>query len=145
MNLTLVWPLLFILISSGCARVKIKNQEWCGDKGPLGAKCWNTLNDNERVIPAAVWNKIEVGPDHRFGKVCTDIENFTDTKAVILNLCKASKRCTYDMKTKVITFVDKVQQFAKLSKQNKLYIENNDYLFQDSNSCLTDEGNNDTI
>lgn len=105
----LVCVMLFTLLCSSCARVKIKNQEWVVDKGPLGAKAFNTLNDEEREISKAVWDKIAVGPDHRFGKVCTDIENFTDTKAVILNLCKASKRCTYDMKKKVITFVDKLE------------------------------------
>lgn len=127
MNLMLAWLLLFTLISSGCARVKIKNQEWCGDKGPLGAKCWNTLNNDEREIKSEVWNKIDVGPDYRFGKVCTDIQNFTDTKAVILNLCKATKRCTYDMKNKVITFADKLEGFADDTKVLNTFIgEDND-------------------
>lgn len=100
------------MIVSSCARVKIKNQEWCGDKGPLGAHCWNTLNDKERDITPSVWNALKVGPDHRFGKACTEIENITDTKAAIINLCKASKRCTFEDEANVIRWEENAKEFA---------------------------------
>lgn len=98
------------------AKVSIKNQEWCGDKGPLGAFCFNTHNSSTRTIEPEVWNTIAIGPDYRFGKVCTDAGNFTDTTAVILKLCKVSKRCTYDAKKKIITFTEMVENFTVETK-----------------------------
>lgn len=123
----LILVTLFLLTSCGIlrvARVKIKNQEWCGDKGPLGAYCFNTHNSSTRTIEPEVWNTIGVGPDYRFGKLCTDAGNFTDTTAVILKLCKVSKRCTYDAKKKIITFTEQVESFTVETKNLRKDLKN---------------------
>lgn len=92
------------------AKVKINNQEWCGDKGPFGAKCFNTLNKNTREIPKATWDKIAIGNDHRFGMVCTTSDVFAELKETMLKLCKATKRCTYEDQQKAIAFVNQVEK-----------------------------------
>jgi hypothetical protein len=98
--------------------VKISNQEWCGDMGELGASCFNTLNDETRDIEKPEWD------EERFGMLCAKPAVFADTKATILKLCKAYKKCVWDSsknsvsfinkrRRKVITmtFFDKVEQF----------------------------------
>lgn len=80
----------------------------------------NTLNSDSREISKEVWDKIAIGPDHRFGKVCTSGDNFADIKDALLKLCKASKRCTYNEKKKVITFFDEI---SKSIAEVKLYAE----------------------
>lgn len=132
-TLNLLLLVTISLLGSSCsilriAKVKIKNQEWCGDKGPLGAYCFNTHNSSTRTIEPGVWNTIAVGPDYRFGKLCTDAGNFTDTTAVILKLCKVSKRCTYDAKKKIITFSDNVESFTVETKNLRKDLKNAEQL-----------------
>jgi hypothetical protein len=44
--------------------------------------------------------------------ICTKAENFGEWKKAILKLCKISKRCTYDVKTQVISFHAKVEHLV---------------------------------
>jgi hypothetical protein len=123
-----VFALLFVCLLSSCARVPIKNSEWCGDLGAEGASCFNTLNDNSRDISKEEWDK------ERVGKLCTSPETFADLQAAILKLCKASGRCVYDSKSKslifkssnknnnsqkILIFFDKVNDFKEQSRQIK--------------------------
>lgn len=101
--------MLLILVLSSCAKIVVKDQEWCADKGPLGAHCFTTLSKNERDIKKADWDKLAIGQDHRFGKVCSDVENFTELRATILKLCKITKRCTNSFKNTVVNFVNKLE------------------------------------
>lgn len=105
MNTKNVFLILFVLIASACSQVRIKDAEWCGDMGNLGASCFHTLTDETRDIPSEEWDY------ERFGMVCTQPDNFAEWKKAILKLCKISKACTYDAKTKMIHFVDKVERF----------------------------------
>lgn len=114
-SLTGVLPILFVFNLQSCgllriAKVQVNNQEWCADKGPLGATCVNTLHAGKRDIPKDVWDKIEIGPDHRFGKLCTSGDTFADVKKIILKLCKVTRRCTYNDKLKVVSFVEKIEE-----------------------------------
>jgi hypothetical protein len=81
-----------------CGTVRIKNQEWCGDMGPLGASCFNTLNDKTRDIEKEAWD------EERFGMVCGKAAVFADTKRTILQLCETSKKCVYDEPKNVVYF-----------------------------------------
>ncbi len=83
--------ILFIMTAmlSGCATVEVKNHEFCGDMGELGASCFNTLTADTRAISKAEWD-IE-----RVGMVCERAEVFADWKTVILKLCHKSKACRY--------------------------------------------------
>jgi hypothetical protein len=82
---------LSLLISS-CGQVVIKNSEWCGDMGELGASCFNTLNDDSRDLEKEAWDA------ERFGQVCTQPENFAAIKTTIEKLCYKNKKCTYQQK-----------------------------------------------
>ena len=103
------FAILFVsLLLNGCAVVRIKNSEWCGDFGPEGASCFNTHNDNSRDIPSNEWD------EERFGMICTSAETFTDWKANILKLCKvAGRRCRFEEKKNIIIFMDKVDGIVR--------------------------------
>jgi len=79
--------------------------------GPEGASCFNTLTPETRDIPVETWRKLEVGPDHLFGKICTDSANFAHWSATIQKLCRAYKKCTFDAKTKIARFKTRVGEF----------------------------------
>lgn len=112
MNLKLVLVILSVFVLESCSRVQIKDAEWCADIGPEGAACVKTLSDGSRQIPKEVWDSIAIGPDHRFGKVCTDPDNFADWKKAILKLCYLTKACTYNTKTKILAFANKMESFT---------------------------------
>lgn len=90
-NIGSVWLSLlsFATLSSACARVEIRDAEWCGDLGRDGAVCFQTLSDGTREVPQPDWDT------ERFGMVCTKVDSFANWKAAILKLCKASRRCVY--------------------------------------------------
>jgi hypothetical protein len=118
MNLRPVFLILFVFVLEACSRVPIKNAEWCADMGPYGASCVKTLSDDQREIPKEIWDQLEIGPDHRFGMVCTDPANFADWKKAILKLCYLTKACTYNVKTKVVQFADKMESFTISMEKN---------------------------
>ena len=105
MSLKILFISLFLF---GCSQVKIKDSEWCGDAGPYGASCFNTLSDNTRDIEKEQWD------EERFGMICTKSSNFAEWKTAILKLCKmAGRRCKYDVQKKVIIFNERVENFTK--------------------------------
>lgn len=109
-------PILLVLTCNSCylATIKIKNQEWFGDKGKEGAVAFNTLGGKtKRVIPKSTWDSIKVGRDTRFGKLCTDSTTFADIKKNIINLCKATNRCSFEVKKKVDAFFKNVESVNK--------------------------------
>lgn len=120
MNLRTVLVFSFALFLSSCSLVRIKDGEWCGDIGPEGASCFHTLSDKKRDIPKDTWDLLAIGPDHRFGKICTDQENFGEWSKAIQKLCRLTKACSYDFKKKVITFIDKTNSIK--SETEKIYV-----------------------
>lgn len=111
MNLRNVFMILFLLNLNSCARVKIKDAEWCADAGSIGASCFHTLSEQTRDIEKEAWD------EERFGMICTKSENFAEWKKSILQLCKmAGKRCTYDIKRNIIRFNEKVELATKSLK-----------------------------
>lgn len=89
--------------------------------GPAGASCVNLLTDGNRDISPEVWDRLEVGPDHRFGKLCTSSDSFTDMKKSIMKMCKICKCCTYEFKKKVNEFHEKVQSLELKLKEDGTY------------------------
>lgn len=73
-----------------CAKVEIKDAEFCGDMGDDGAVCYHTLTTESREIDKVNWDV------ERFGQICTSAQTFAEWKATIEKLCSASKRCTYE-------------------------------------------------
>jgi hypothetical protein len=106
-NFKSAWLLLFALMFSACGRVQIKNSEWCGDMGDLGASCFNTLSDDSRQLSKEQWDR------ERFGQVCTQGENFSDLKSAIEKLCFMTKRCTQAQKKIIEELGMKIDEFNK--------------------------------
>jgi len=102
---------------AACGTVKIKDGEWCADRGPLGASCFHTLTDESRDIEKEVWDKIAIGPDHRFGMVCSEPDNFANWKAAILKFCSRTKSCSYEFKKKVNEFSERVEAHGIQARQ----------------------------
>jgi hypothetical protein len=98
-----VFVLLFVFLLNSCAKVPIKNSEWCGDLGSEGASCFNTLNDNSRDISKEEWDQ------ERIGMICTKPQTFQELQSAILKLCKASKRCTYENKKIIFNFIKNIE------------------------------------
>ena len=123
--------LLFVTLLSSCAKVPIRNHEWCGDFGDDGASCFNTQNDNSRDLTKEEWDK------ERFSMLCTSPTNFAEIQAAILKLCTATKRCTYDSKKKLIALRNKFDNHIEtvISIDPKLY-EANLFLTQKTNFYL---------
>lgn len=95
------------LLLSSCAQVPIKDQEYCGDEGTLGAHCFHTLSSGERQIEKEAWD------NERFGMVCTKAENLADTKAVIEKLCSEANNCTYEVQQAITAFFNHMEEVKK--------------------------------
>ena len=101
---------LTVLLSS-CAEIKIKDSEFCGDKGRLGATCFKTLSGSTREIPLADWDV------ERFGMMCSSASTFSGWKSAIQKLCEYSGRCTYKTEERVKKFGRKIRKFKKEIKE----------------------------
>jgi hypothetical protein len=106
-----VFVILFVSLLSSCARIPVKDSEWCGDLGSEGASCFNTLSDNQRDIPKDKWD------EERVGMICTKSQTFADWQATILKLCKASKRCTFEDKKIIINFMENVKHIESITEE----------------------------
>lgn len=89
--------------SVSCA-VQIKNAEWCGDMGAMGAHCFNTLSEEERELDKEAWDQ------ERFGQVCTKVESFAEMKAALAKLCSRA-RCTFEEKQHIQIFYKQLNSF----------------------------------
>lgn len=99
--------ILLILNLESCAKVKIKDHEFCADAGELGASCFYTRSNQTRRIPLHEWE------EQRIGMICSHANTFADWKATILKLCRlAGRRCTYQAWREVVEFHDKIESFT---------------------------------
>lgn len=73
--------------------------------GSAGASCFHTLSDSSRDLTKEEWDQ------ERFGMICSKASTFAEWKASILKLCQMSKRCSYDVKKKLIKFGDHVEEY----------------------------------
>lgn len=108
-NLVILFVLNLLLVS--CGHVVIKDQEYCGDAGPLGATCFTTLSNQTRDLTPSEWDEL------RFGQICTEASNYADNVAIIQKACRLCKCCTYDAKKQIMKFKEQVMLF-KNNTQN---------------------------
>lgn len=97
--------ILSVCLLVSCARVQVKNTEWCTDLGNSGAHCFNTLSTDSREVPKKEWDA------ERFGMLCTSSDDFYEWKAIILKLCQyARDRCTYEDRMRIQTYLNNFQR-----------------------------------
>lgn len=87
---TILSVMLFASSLSGCAHVKVTNEEFCGDKGTLGATCDWTNGGPTTKLNKPQWDQ------KRFGMACAKVESITRLLGVIKKLCFDTGRCTYE-------------------------------------------------
>jgi len=128
------WVMLFVSLAVSCARVPVKDTEWCGDLAEQGAACFHTHNESQRRVPKAEWDK------ERKGMFCTKSDNFIEWQAIILKLCRASgNRCTFEDKKKIVAFFGRVKDFSGEQYAFSLELmEKNIQLDQDLNEIERD-------
>jgi hypothetical protein len=97
-----------LLLSSSCARVKIKDEDIYGDKGADGAVEVHLLSEGQADIPKAVWDKL------RFGMACISRQALGDLKAEIMELCSYSNDCDYEVQQNIQAFFDKMEELNKV-------------------------------
>jgi len=96
----LVWMSYLILV--GCAEIKIKDIEGCGDLGPLGARCNYLFSDRPRDLNKIEWDK------KREGMLCFDAAGIGEIKKALMKACEL-QRCTIEQEK------DMVRAFKKLN------------------------------
>lgn len=87
--------------------MKIKNAEWCGDMGDLGASCFMTHSQDSRDLSKEDWDK------ERFGQLCTSADTFANIKTAIQKLCYQTKKCTIEQKKLIKELETKIETFNK--------------------------------
>ena len=92
-----------LIVLSSCAKITIKDSEWCGDVGSDGAACFYTMADKQRMLTKPEWDA------ERFGMICTKSENFKDWKAALEKLCHMTKRCDEEDIRQANQFFSKVE------------------------------------
>lgn len=97
-----------VLSLSSCGHVEIKDQEFCGDKGSLGAKCFHTLTPATRTISQPEWD------NYRFGQICEKAEVFADWKKILEEQCSLHDNCDYPETRAVLDFLGRVEKFQRL-------------------------------
>ena len=111
-NLKNVLACLFALSLASCGTIKIKDQVYCGDAGPLGATCFHTRNDETFDLDVQEWE------ENRYGMICTEASNYSDNIAIIQKACRACKCCTYDAKKQIFQFKEKIIMFRNQTNKS---------------------------
>jgi hypothetical protein len=88
---------MLIPVLSGCSTVTIKDDEFCADKGTLGAACSTMLTDTVREIPKNVWD------NYRFGMLCETDSVFSDLKTDLEETCSKCNCCSNETKAALKT------------------------------------------
>lgn len=70
--------------------MKLRDERFCGDKGPYGAKCFWDLSGKEESYTPSEWKAL------RYGWICSSPETFADRQAALLKFCKDTNRCSYE-------------------------------------------------
>lgn len=113
MILTSGWLILsaFVLSGATCSRVQIGDHEICGDKGELGASCFQMLSEGGRKLDFDQW------AEERFGQLCMKADAYANIKAALLKLCDQTRRCTWQEIQDIENLGKKVGSFNKEIKR----------------------------
>lgn len=90
---------------TSCRTIELRDQEWCGDKSHLGARCSHTYSNVVRDVPKAQWDR------ERVGMVCSRAENFAENMAIIKKLCSETKKCTRKQINALQNFTDDLDEY----------------------------------
>lgn len=103
-----VWLILSsIALLSGCAKVVIKDVEWCASAGRFGALCQHSIHDQSRRMTVEEFiDFLQARPGNPANGIpakgpalCTSSEGFKDVKTMLEQACYLlKKKCTYEMK-----------------------------------------------
>lgn len=102
----LTWFTMTLLATaalSGCRNVAIKDHEYCGDKGSLGATCVHTLSSKKRKLTKPEWDKARVG------MICETAAVFADVKTATQQLCQVCNCCTYEIQEQINTYFRNIE------------------------------------
>lgn len=83
-------PMALPLLS--CTTDKIKDSEWTGSRGPLGAVSFHFLTSEKHVLAPAEW--LAKWNDLKHPMVCTTTDTFADIKALWEN-CVTKGQCEF--------------------------------------------------
>lgn len=100
--------MLSISIIQACSRVEIKNTQWWGDEGTLGATSFDTLDQSSSHLDKLAWDKI------RLGMVCGTAAAFTELKREVETFCNNTNECDYQTQQLMMAFFDKGEKFLKM-------------------------------
>lgn len=97
------------LLLTRCQNLKIKDGEWCADRGITGATCFHDLDTmkKKRRLTKPEWDS------ERFGQVCAKPQVFADKKSAIETFCQNNNICSYELKSTVEKFNDNLKESAK--------------------------------
>lgn len=109
----MLWIVLSTVISS-CGHVNIYDKQVCGDLGPDGAHCNNTLTTNKVDYDKETWDK------KRLGWMCVDPTAFNDTETAIDQLCTTTKKCTYKQRQKMEAVKARIREVGTMAKAAQL-------------------------
>ncbi len=101
---------MVLLLSTSCAKVKIKDSIWMGSLGESGAAEFHTLKTDKRLIDRRDWDRMWDDLSHPI--ICTYADTFADWKSIIEKLCSfAPGKCSYEDKQKLALFFHKTQRY----------------------------------
>lgn len=101
--------LIFNLI--GCTNVEIKDQEWFGSLGPLGAVSMHTLTNESDVLAYSDW--VAKWDNATDPMICISSTGFAELKKEQELLCMYSNDCTYEVRQQIDAFYSKVTNTMK--------------------------------
>ena len=98
------FAILSVSLLTSCKSVEIKDQEWCGDLGPLGARCFHTISNKKRTLTKEQWDAERY---KNLDKVTTTAKAMAENKKALLKLCRLSRRCWYSKQR------EQIEEFGK--------------------------------
>jgi len=107
-----------VLSILSCQHVTIKDSEWYGSKGMLGATGFHTLTSESEKVSYPDW--LTKWTDLKNPMVCTSVDNFADWKAIIETLCSLENRCDYltpKQQSQLKNFFNQIEALKRPSSQ----------------------------
>ena len=95
--------------------VKIKDGEFFGDMGRIGAEGDWLLHEQRTSLSKTEWDK------RRLGMICTSSTVFSNIHGVIRKFCGETKACTYEIQQMTEALSAKIQTISDNAGVNKIY------------------------
>lgn len=110
-----------LLLSTSCAHVPIKDEQFCAViPGGLGATCDNVFTAHQIILTEPEWQALQAEwASHGQATECTQASTIGDIKAEIEKLC-SEVDCDYPTQQKIIKGLSKVQRMGKYVMSQKV-------------------------